>query len=65
MKGVWGYYNGECMKQINKQNPILKARVHKLKSGGGGAWRNNLNMLTLIKKEVVREWIIVVHEVKT
>jgi len=25
------------MKQINKQNPILKARVHKLKSGGGGA----------------------------
>jgi len=37
--------------------------VHKLKSGG--AWRNNLNMLTLIKTEVVREWIIVVHEVKT
>ena len=34
MKGVWGYYIGECMKQINKQNPILKAMVHKLKSGG-------------------------------
>jgi len=63
MKGVWGYYIGECMKQINKQNPILKVRVHKLKSGG--VWRNNLNMLTLIKTEVVREWIIVVHEVKT
>jgi len=39
------------MKQINKQNPILKPGVHKLKYGG--AWRKNINLLTLIKIEVV------------
>ena len=32
----------------------------------GGAWSKNLNLLTLIKeKGVVREWTVVVHEVKT
>jgi len=31
----------------------------------GGAWSKNLNLLTLIKIEVVREWIVVVHEAKT
>jgi len=51
------------MKKINKQNPILKVGVRKLKYRG--AWRKNLNLLILIKKEVVREWIVVVHEAKT
>jgi len=30
-----------------------------------GAWSKNLNMLTLIKEEGVREWTMVVPEVKT
>jgi len=30
-----------------------------------GAWSKNLNLLTLIKEEEVREWTVVVHEVKT
>jgi len=31
----------------------------------GSAWSKNLNLLTLIKEEGVREWTMVMQEVKT
>jgi len=31
----------------------------------GGAWSKNLNLLTLIKEEGVREWTMVIQEEKT
>ena len=31
----------------------------------GGAWSKNLNLLTLIKEERVREWTMVIQEEKT
>jgi len=31
----------------------------------GGAWSRNLNLLTLIKEDGVREWTMVLQEVKT